>query len=412
MLVVSGVFALADEKAPKELQLRVDNRLVHSFTDFQVVGDAVFLPLADSCAALELSCFSDPSSKVAFIKTEKGLIFVETAGKRASYGSSDLNLRHAPIWIGEKVYIPGEVYTSLVAKALGKEVRLLYDGTEVGVQKNALFPGLFKKGTTPEDPAAPSPAVVAAAPAVPVPDSPDRNPVDVIVIDPGHGGHDPGAKGPSGLQEKDVVLDIGKKLRVRLEREPGVKAAMTREEDVFITLANRPRKAKQMGADVFVSIHANGYRRVSAQGFETFFASLTASDKAAEELAIWENREIGGDTAAPSEVLTDLEAILGDMAQTESLADSERLAEMIQDNMSRVMKSENRGVKQAPFKVLMDAAMPAVLVEVGFLTSPLEAQVITDPETQDKIVEALAQAILQYREQTNARRGLGSGTTP
>ncbi len=388
---------------------------VYSTEDFQQVGNRVFLPLKESAGALGLEGFSDPKSRVAFIRNASGLVVIDSKKKTVSVNDQTTKLSFAPVWTDATVYIPGDVYTKVLPGIVNEEVKLFLDGEPVHVvkggnadsspDKNGLFPFLKKKNKDADK----EPETGNSPPANEKPkDTSDagKNPVDVIVIDPGHGGHDSGARGPNGVKEKDVVLIIAKKLSKKLLEEEGVKVYLTREDDTFITLSKRPEKAKDLKADVFVSVHANGFKRMSAQGFETFFASLTATDEAAYELALWENQVYGGDETPPEGVMTDLEMILGDMAQSESLADSQSLAEMIQENMSNVMKSENRGVKQAPFKVLMESSMPAVLVEVGFLTSPQEAKQIMDPDTQDKIVDAIADAILKYRKQTNARLGL------
>jgi N-acetylmuramoyl-L-alanine amidase len=391
ILFYSGVALMAASllyaEAADRAELYVGQKLVGSFRSFQVIGDTVFLPLHESARALGIEGFADSQSKSVFFRSKGALVFIDSEKKQVQTKEGVTGLKHAPIWTGDEVYIPHVVYTEVLSDVLGETIRVEY--------KAVSFSGAKDSGHG-NDAASNSPANGSAL----------RNPVDVIVIDPGHGGGEAGATDPSGLLEKDVTLAIAQKLRDRLLAEGGLSVSLTREGDTEVALSDRPRKAKELNADVFISIHANGFKMISAHGFETFFASLTATDHAAMDLAIWENQVEEGEMAAPDRVMTDIEMILGDMAQTESLADSQALAEKIQNEMATVMKSENRGVKQAPFKVLMDSSMPAVLVEVGFLTSPSEAKLITDPGMQRLIVEALAAAILKYRDQTNARLGL------
>jgi N-acetylmuramoyl-L-alanine amidase len=356
---------------PEPVKLYVGDKLAGTFTRFQVLDNVVFLPLKDSAQALGIEGFSDPQSGLAFFRKGKALVVIDSNRKEALAGGHVTPLKYAPIWTGKDVYVPAAVFTDALPAILGQPVRVVY-------------PPLSDNGTA------------------------LRDPVDVIVLDPGHGGHDPGAKGPGGILEKDVTLAIARRLRDRLQKEPGLIVYLTRDGDTLVPLSDRPKKARELNADAFISIHANAYKMMSTQGFETFFASLTATDKAAQDLAEWENQvEEAAPAAAPPQVNSDLGMILGNMAQTESLAASQQLAETIQDSLARVLKSDNRGVKQAPFRVLMDSTMPAVLVEVGFLTSPEEASLITSPAMQDRIVEALASAILKYRAQANARLGLG-----
>jgi len=370
---------LSEGKAARVAELYLGGALIHSFSDFQQIDQTFFLPLKESAGALGIEGFADGRSRAVFFRAGGKLLIIDSRKKEVYVGSNMWPLTRSPIWTELEVYVPQEVYIVHIAQLMGTEIRVA-EGTQT--EAPAVLPGQ-------------SPGALGL-----------RDPVDVIVIDPGHGGEDPGARGPGGVLEKNVTLEIAKKLRARLLKEPGLAVRLTREGDATLSLTERPQRAQGFEADVFVSIHANGFKRISAEGFETFFASLTATDQAALDLANWENQAGAATEEAPEEVKNDIELILGDMAQTESLADSQRLAELIQGKLALVMESENRGVKQAPFNVLMQSTMPAVLVEVGFITSPREARNISDDATQNAIVEALALAILDYRSQTNARLGL------
>ena len=237
-----------------------------------------------------------------------------------------------------------------------------------------------------------------------------QTPVRLVVIDPGHGGSETGARGPGGLWEKDLTLKLARLLQAELRRDPGLRVMLTREDDSQVDLLKRAEAANNLRADLFISIHANASEVVGAAGFETFFLSLEATDDQARKLAALENVTLNL-TTAPESRLSDLELILGDMAQAEHLADSELFASLVQERLSRVMQTENRGVKQAPFRVLMQAAMPAVLVEVGFLSNFNEARSITRPETQTQMVQALAASVLAFRDLQAQRLGLSPSKT-
>jgi N-acetylmuramoyl-L-alanine amidase len=364
--------------------LYVGDALVKSFTSYQVIDDTVFLPLAEAAAALGVKGYADASTQAVYLQWDQDLIVISTEQRSARRGGEITPLKFTPIWTAREVYVPHQVFTEVLAKAKGQSIR-------------AVHPALAG--------AALAPSAVGFQPAPSPAASYLRNPVDVIVLDPGHGGHDPGAKGPGGLLEKDVVLTIAQKLQARLQNEPGLSAPLTRDGDTFIPLAERPASARRLRADLFVSIHANAARYISAQGFETFFASLNASDQTAFDLARLENQEQAAPDG-PDPVRSDLESILGSMAQSEHLSESQHIAELVQRELAGALASDDRGVKQAPFRVLMDSTTPAILVEVGFISSPSEARTITDPEVQDRIVAAIARALCRYRDETNQRLGL------
>lgn len=241
------------------------------------------------------------------------------------------------------------------------------------------------------------------------------SPVKLVVLDPGHGGYDSGAVGPKGVLEKDLVLEVSKRLKVTIEKRLPIKVILTREEDVFIPLKERSDIANRLGADVFISIHANAARR-GGWGFETYFLSATASDDESRALALMENYPQepppGLNQELPPDVSDEVGAILFDMAQTEYIKESEALAMIIQDRLATALESPNRGVKQAPFNVLMGAATPAVLVEIGFVSSRKEVKYLTDPAMQEKIADALALSIGEFAKRRAMRIGGNSHHAP
>jgi N-acetylmuramoyl-L-alanine amidase len=230
-----------------------------------------------------------------------------------------------------------------------------------------------------------------------------RDRFDRVVIDAGHGGDDHGAEGPAGLLEKDLVLDLAQRLAKKL-RARGIAVSHTRSGDAFVPLDERTRIANAAAADLFLSIHANASRAAGVRGIETFFASPEASDEAAEELARAENAAFGAGAAKLAEGDPVL-AILGDLLATQHLADSQAFARLAQAELARVA-SRSRGVKQAPFVVLMGVRMPAVLVEVGFITNPGDEKALRKASERERIAGGLARAIVAFREQQDARVGI------
>jgi len=239
--------------------------------------------------------------------------------------------------------------------------------------------------------------------------SPDR--FDVVVLDAGHGGHDEGATGPSGLREKDLVLDVTRRLAERLERA-GVGVILTRKNDRFLSLEERTAVANDAGADLFVSIHANAARSRRPSGIETYFASLEASDDQARETAERENLAFG--SASPAlEQADPLAAILGDLIATQHLQESSEFAKLAQRELAELSKASSRGVKQAPFVVLMGVQMPASLVEIGFLTNPEEEKGLRRKRHREAIARALEDAIAAFAARYDERRGVRqSGRSP
>ena len=224
----------------------------------------------------------------------------------------------------------------------------------------------------------------------------------VVVIDPGHGGEDMGARGPTGLVEKFVTLDIARRLRDKLSEEMDAVVILTRENDRAISLDDRTAMANHNHADLFVSVHANASRRHKARGAETYFLSYQATDDEARTVAAIENNSIGLDEGIARQ--DGLELILWDIAQSAFLRESSELAEVIQDNMNDTLGIANRGIKQAPFKVLMGATMPAVLVEVAFITNADEERRLRDPAFKDRLAQSIHDSIARYHQKYMKQR--------
>ena len=228
-------------------------------------------------------------------------------------------------------------------------------------------------------------------------------PLRLIVLDAGHGGHDTGAVGPAGTQEKDVVLDVTRRVARKLEAGLGVKVAQSRDSDVFVALRDRTNFANKQRADLFVSIHANAHPRSVSEGVETYFLSSEASDSGARQVAAIENGVVQLEAPNSRQRNDVLKSILWDLAQSEFQAESSFMAETVLDSMSRSLNLINRGVKQAGFYVLGGAAMPAILIEIGFLTNHREERKLATPEHREAIARAIYAGLAEYKRRYDQR---------
>lgn len=230
-----------------------------------------------------------------------------------------------------------------------------------------------------------------------------------VVIDPGHGGHDTGAIGPSGLMEKDVVLDLALRLKRLLEERLQVRVLMTRSEDVFVSLAERTAIANRAKADFFISLHVNAAEKRGAIGFETFFFAREPSDSDARASAQRENLVLDTNGAAGADRASLLKMTLTDMAVTRDMKESSTLAELVLASLDKSLKVENRGVKSGPFYVLATAAMPAILVESAFITNPREERRLQQEDHRQRVAEALYDGIARYKTRYEQRLGMRPG---
>ena len=219
----------------------------------------------------------------------------------------------------------------------------------------------------------------------------------VVAVDPGHGGEDPGATGPSGLHEKDVVLQIAMQLRDRLNANPNMRAMMTRDADFFVPLHERVKKARRVQADLFVSIHADAFLTPEARGASVFALSQGgASSTAARWMANKENAsDLVGGTSVKVKDETVLRAML-DMSTTAQIKDSLKLGGEVLGQIGKVGKLHKGSVEQASFAVLKAPDVPSILVESAFISNPEEERKLRDPQYQAQLVEALAIGIQRY----------------
>lgn len=253
----------------------------------------------------------------------------------------------------------------------------------------------------PPGPSTPASAMTPVPGPVPSSPPPSQRQLDrliVIALDPGHGGEDPGAVGPSGLKEKDVVLAVALKLRERLNANRNIRVMLTRDADYFVPLQERVRKARRVQADLFVSIHADAFLTPQARGASVFALSDgAASSNAARWMADKENAsdQVGGISNVRVKDAAVLKTLL-DMSITAQIKDSLRLGSEVLGQIGQVGRLHKKQVEQAGFAVLKAPDIPSILVETAFISNPEEEAKLRDPAYRQKLVEALATGIARY----------------
>ena len=262
----------------------------------------------------------------------------------------------------------------------------------IDIRPEAPLPGRAEK-------TAPAPAVTPA-PVEPVivERTPPAGPkgLRTIIIDPGHGGLESGAKGRFGTLEKEVTLGIALKLKALIERNLALRVVLTRDKDIEVGLENRAALANNNAAMLFISIHANGSYRKNSNGSEVYFLNLNAVDEETRRLAYLENNTGELEPKMDQQDANDLRMILWDMAQSSFIKQSGQLAEFIQVELNTLLGTANRGIKQAPFKVLTEVACPAVLVETAFISNPEEERKLANAEFQANVAQAIYSGLVNY----------------
>ncbi len=307
----------------------------------------------------------------------------------------------APIYRqGGTIYIPGQLFTDWLPHSRPELLSFREGVLHVSVaQASPAAKAQASKTpaatTTPPSPSTRPPAEIPAR----KPQSPAAPEPRVVIIDPGHGGNDPGNIGPGGIREKDLTLAVARRLATVLREKGGYEVHLTRTTDTLIALADRPHLANRWKANrpaaLFLSIHANSVASRSAAGFETFFLS-DARTEDERRVAEMENAAVEYEEVREVAATNDLDWIFNTLRNDFYIRASNDLAEVIQKRFATFHPGPNRGVKQAGFRVLVGAFMPAALVELAFLSNPQEAALLKDPVFQRKMVNGLATAIDQF----------------
>ena len=235
----------------------------------------------------------------------------------------------------------------------------------------------------------------------------DRNKwlFDIIVLDAGHGGKDPGAVSPRGTKEKDITLKIVQLLGKKLEKNLGCQVVYTRDSDVFIPLTKRTKIANEVNGKLFISVHANSHKDKRVRGFETYLLR-PGKTQDAKDIAHRENRVIKTyENNDQYKKLDTEQIIMASMAQSSFMQESERLAIEIQNQIGEVLTKQryNRGVKQAGFQVLVGASMPNILIELGFITNREEEKLLLSSNYQEKLAQAIFEAIATFKKKEESK---------
>ena len=317
---------------------------------------------------------NDKTQKVVFyvnnkkIKISNQVTFIEIEDNLFQLTSKVVNQN-------DNYYMPTESFFSII-QTLSSSFSIKYTNDEIRITST---PGLKK-----------------TIKAVDLRNEKEKWEFKTIVIDAGHGGKDPGAVGYRGTKEKDIALDVAKRLEKKLSKNMNVKIVMTREEDIFLRLSERTKIANESNGNLFISIHTNAAEDRRASGFETFLIGPNKNE-AAVRVAARENAvlELEGITGKK---LSNEDLIQATIAQSAFASKSEQFASMVQKEIKKRVQSKDRGVKQAGFYVLMGASMPNVLVELGFISNPSEEKKLRSPQYRDQLATAIYRAVEQYQK--------------
>ncbi|MFQ5767089.1 MAG: N-acetylmuramoyl-L-alanine amidase [Acidobacteriota bacterium] len=343
-------------------------------------GDHIFLHLGDVARAVGGDWGREPNGHAYLLTLEGNTVLFRRGRRRIAVNGRRRSLRR-PLLEGEQgVYVPVEFVRRILPGLVAEPLEL----------KQSIPSRTGSEGPAAGEEAGPPGWEGPGGAGIEFPgEAVEAMPLHEIVLDPGHGGPEEGGRGPTGLLEKDVTLEVCRRLRTRLEYR-GYKVLLTREGDLDLSLDERTALANNNKADLFISIHVNASPSSRARGAETYYLSL---DRAARD---GQERKLHSDDGK-DRTESNLKMILWDMAQTSQLRESSLLAESIQEDFNRVLQLPDRGVKQAPLRVLVGALMPAVLVEIGFISNPEEEIRLQDPLFLDQIVDSLARSIEVYR---------------
>ncbi len=348
-------------------------------------GGEMLVDLYDFFRALDFTVSWDPSTERLDVKRDEIELRFQPDSSRVYAGEQLLNIPAAPTYREGRLFLDAGSAANLLNRYTGESMiwnpargRMRLARSEAWAQESES-----------EDPIG---KFLEEKP-------PSEDGQFLVVVDPGHGGRDPGAVGANGLREKQVVLRMARALQDYLrEQHPEIETRLTRKGDRFLALKSRTQIANEMDADLFISIHANSGHSSYASGFEVFTLSGEATDPNARDLAEIENSALLYEGYDKKEI-DDLSFILWQLRSTVHTRESQKVARLMLEEMEDLLPISNRGMKQAPFWVLKDAQMPAVLVETGFLSNPSEEKRLQSREYHRRLARALGPAISKYRKQ-------------
>ncbi|MFQ5866833.1 MAG: N-acetylmuramoyl-L-alanine amidase [bacterium] len=364
----------------------------YSDIDLLLIAGMGYLRINDVAEIFDGKVDFDPVKNKASLELNRGKVEFFIDSREVIIDNIRRKMKKETKIIEGRVWIPLEVViTKAFGQVLGGQVFWDYPSKTLStVEKLTAAPIKKEEGKV----SPPEPEIT-----VPVPPLAEakRPRIKTIVIDPGHGGKDPGAIGPWGTKEKDVVLKIARKLAKELHRNLKTRVVLTRYHDIFLPLAERTAIANREKADLFISVHCNASLKSRTQGFEVYFLSEEASDEEAQAVANMENAVMA--LEEKKEKGNELSSILWSLAMNEFMNESCELSGLVSSEVdSHLRIVDNRGVKQAGFRVLRGAKMPAILVEVGFISNRSEARKLRSSKFQKKLVESICAGVRNYKE--------------
>ena len=364
----------------------------YSDIDLFLIEGMGYLKINDVAEVFDGKVDYDPVKDKASLELSQGMVEFFIDSPEVIIDNIKRKMKKETKIIEGRVWIPLEVViTKAFGEVLGGQVSWDYASKTLSTVEK--LPGAPPMEEV-EEVSAPEPEVTV--PVLPVAEA-KRSRVRTIVIDPGHGGKDPGAIGPRGTKEKDIVLKIAHKLAKELHKNLKTRVILTRYHDIFLPLAERTAIANREKADLFISIHCNACLKSRTKGFEIYFLSDKASDEEAQAVANMENAVMA--LEEKKEQGNELSSILWSLAMNEFMNESSELCSLVSSEVDNHIRGmDNRGVKQAGFTVLRGAKMPAVLVEVGFISHRSEARKLKSSKFQKELVECICAGVKEYKE--------------
>jgi len=364
----------------------------YSGIDLLLISGMGYLRIDDVAEVFNGKVDFDPVKNMASLELVRGKVEFLIDSPEVIIDNIKRKMRKEAKIIEGRIWIPLEVViTKAFGEVLGRQVFWDYPSKKLSTMEKPTIAPVKEKV---EEVSPPEPEIKVPVP--PVPET-KRARIRTIVIDPGHGGKDPGAIGPRGTKEKDLVLKMAHKLAKELHRDLKIRVILTRYHDVFLPLAERTTIANREKTDLFISIHANASLKSRTKGFEIYFLSDEASDEEAQAVANMENSVIA--LEEKKEKASELSSILWSLAMNEFMNESCELCSLIYSQVDKGLSiANNRGVKQAGFRVLRGAKMPAILVEAGFISNRSEERKLESSKFQKKMVESICAGIRKYKE--------------
>jgi N-acetylmuramoyl-L-alanine amidase len=361
----------------------------YSDIDLLLIAGMGYLKINDVAEVFDGKVDFDPVKNKASLELSQGMVEFFIDSPEVIIDNIKRKMKKKTKIIEGRVWIPLEVVvTKAFGEVLGGQVSWDYASKTLSTVEKLPGAPLMEEVPPPE------PEITAPVPPVAEAKKPR---VRTIVIDPGHGGKDPGAIGRRGTKEKDVVLKIAHKLAKELHKNLKTRVILTRYHDIFLPLAERTAIANREKADLFISIHCNASLKSRTKGFEVYFLSDEASDEEAQAVANMENAVMALEER--TEERNELSSILWSLTMNEFMNESSEICSLVSsqvDNHLRTM--DNRGVKQAGFTVLRGAKMPAILVEVGFISNRSEERKLKSSKFQKNLVESVCVGVEKYKE--------------